>query len=1582
MSKFNVPILSILFCLLVLPSIAFASAITEQYEISCEVDNLSWQQIDDGLLPTLAGCESYLETGEPIIPQLIAEVILPTGLDVESAAITTDYRHYELPGRLAIAQQVWSSDDIAISDTRLSDQNGNWPPVAGEFIGSKTLHGVTIASFRLFPLRINRAENSGLTAENFVITASLVDKSNTCQPVRFVKNDIAVLENRAANTINNENISLYSFTNRNSVEPLEFAPQDRPSMDGSSVEFVIVTSDELLPQFQELADYKTDRGIKTVVRTTEWIASNYPSAIDQPAQIRNFLQLAYQLWGTRYVLLGGDVSVIPSRMIHNTFYPPGQGTTMPVDLYYACLDGNWNADGDANMGEAFASYGDEGDYVDLVAELSVGRAPVTTTLQVETFVNKVMSYEQTNIGPHNGNALFMSEVLFPSDYQQGGDLYEDGATYSEEIIEDAMSLSSVEPFRYYEAYDLWDGAFPETHSAVISQMSSTDYGLVVHVGHGFFYNMSVGDRSLDLGDISSLYNNPNYFVLSSLNCASAAIDYNSILERFIINDNGGAVVAIGSSRAAFPGIASRYQLDFFSVLYQTDTSRVGDAIAESRSNYDHLVSMNTIERWTHMTYTLIGDPTLMFYPDEPEVLEVAVADGIVQGLQSVQVTVTSSTFPVDNAIITLSHDDGSYSSSITNADGIANLDYIATSGDDVKCVAVAKGYQPNISSLEVASSGEPYISIHDFSVIDNGQLATIGNGDGLAGSGETVGILFELVNSGTAWSGASLAELVSTSTACTVLTNFVEVEELNPGEIDCSVLFLVQLSSELENATDLEFELRNGSPDNEILDLLNLEIVAPVLTPSILAWADYPSGNGNGIIEEGEEIELFVNLFNSGWSSAENIIGTVEAIGSGIVPIQPLGSWDAIGKLDEQDQINRFLIRVDNTSGNVRGLLTIVDEYGHSWSHSFDMVRPSKPVMTSATSPAGGQILVEWEPAIELDIFGYHVYRSELPNGPFSRISSAPLEGASFFRDTELDPLTKYYYRVAATDSSRLLSRQSHTISASTTPPEASGFPILLDVESSSHCVVGDINGNGENEIIFAADYIYVWDSSGLELRDGDNNSQTFGPFSDLCGEWGPAGVALGDITDDPGMEIVASCRLTKNIFILNSDGSVADGWPKQMSYWNWATPAVGDIDNNGDMEIVVNDIHGHTYVWNHDGTEFYDGDNDPATDGVFHVRPAEWYTFSSPALADLNGDETLEIVFASKISNGESNYLYALDLTAVNISGWPYELPAAGKSHCAPAIGDLDCDGDLEIVIVTENDELHVVTSTGMAMSPFPIDFISNSGSSGGICPSPALADFDGDNELEIVAVAIHGYDFGQIHVLNLDGENLDGWPVDVEGNAESSPVVADITGDGLLDVIFGIGGGSDSSPNLLYAFRHNGGIVTGFPLTLDGPVRATPMICDVDKDMDVDIVYGGWDLAFHVWDLPAAYSVATTPWPTYHGNISRTGLYSPAEPSEVNQIPVSQLNLMPNKPNPFNPSTLISFDIPTGYRGNASLNIYDLLGRQVKTLLDEEVDGGRFAIPWYGDNNSGANVASGVYIYRLETEGNIASRTMTLIR
>ena len=123
-----------------------------------------------------------------------------------------------------------------------------------------------------------------------------------------------------------------------------FAPTEGPSGEGSSVEQVIVTTEDLEAAFQELADHETARGIPTVVRTVSWIESRYVGA-DRPARIRTFLRDAYDRWGTRYVVLGGDVDRVPTR------YVPWMDEMIPADLYYECLDGEWNEDGDAVLGE-------------------------------------------------------------------------------------------------------------------------------------------------------------------------------------------------------------------------------------------------------------------------------------------------------------------------------------------------------------------------------------------------------------------------------------------------------------------------------------------------------------------------------------------------------------------------------------------------------------------------------------------------------------------------------------------------------------------------------------------------------------------------------------------------------------------------------------------------------------------------------------------------------------------------------------------------------------------------------------------------------------------------------------------------------------------------------------------------------------------------------------------------------------------------------------------------------------------------------------------------------------------------------
>ncbi len=91
-------------------------------------------------------------------------------------------------------------------------------------------------------------------------------------------------------------------------------------------------------------------------------------------------------------------------------------------------------------------------------------------------------------------------------------------------------------------------------------------------------------------------------------------------------------------------------------------------------------------------------------------------------------------------------------------------------------------------------------------------------------------------------------------------------------------------------------------------------------------------------------------------------------------------------------------------------------------------------------------------------------------------------------------------------------------------------------------------------------------------------------------------------------------------------------------------------------------------------------------------------------------------------------------------------------------------------------------------------------------------------------------------------------------------------------------------------------------------------------------------------------------------------------------------QLVLRPCWPNPFNPSTTITFELPTAT--HVTLRIYDSAGRQVRNLLDRELAGGVRAVPWDGRNDGGQSMGSGIYIYRLEAGGKMLQRKMVLVR
>ena len=106
----------------------------------------------------------------------------------------------------------------------------------------------------------------------------------------------------------------------------------------------------------------------------------------------------------------------------------------------------------------------------------------------------------------------------------------------------------------------------------------------------------------------------------------------------------------------------------------------------------------------------------------------------------------------------------------------------------------------------------------------------------------------------------------------------------------------------------------------------------------------------------------------------------------------------------------------------------------------------------------------------------------------------------------------------------------------------------------------------------------------------------------------------------------------------------------------------------------------------------------------------------------------------------------------------------------------------------------------------------------------------------------------------------------------------------------------------------------------------------------------------------------------------------FSMPVPSDDPAVPNVTYMLHQNYPNPFNPETTISFDMPKA--GFANLSIYNVKGQLIKNLINENLDFGRHSVVWNGTDNNGKPVTSGLYLYRLTTNGVTETKKMMLMK
>jgi hypothetical protein len=195
----------------------------------------------------------------------------------------------------------------------------------------------------------------------------------------------------------------------------------------------------------------------------------------------------------------------------------------------------------------------------------------------------------------------------------------------------------------------------------------------------------------------------------------------------------------------------------------------------------------------------------------------------------------------------------------------------------------------------------------------------------------------------------------------------------------------------------------------------------------------------------------------------------------------------------------------------------------------------------------------------------------------------------------------------------------------------------------------------------------------------------------------------LVDLDKDGSSEVVAMQE--QNIYAWHKNGDLLSGFPVFVpGIWNGAGSlfsashlAMGDIDNDGDLEIVLNTsktIYGSSsdeeistiYAYHHDGSLVQGFPAGPfPIDQISHGggEIALWANFSPPAIADIDGDGKNDIVYTTGSWDLTSSILSALDGNGSVKPGWPvlFNGKRIGIGQGTPTVADVDNDGDKEII-------------------------------------------------------------------------------------------------------------------------------------------------------------------------------------------------------------------------------------------------------------------------------------------------------------
>jgi len=1248
-------------------------------------------------------------------------------------------------------------------------------------------------------------------------------------------------------------------------------------LDEITPDYIIITNNALKSTFQTLADWKTKKGVFTIIKTTEEIDANYQGS-DLQEKIRNYIIDAFSKWGAGlYILLGGGIDIVPARMVigyENMLYP--------ADMYYATYTGNWNTNGD-NIFE-------EDHHENYSMGVILGRVPINNRTEAITFIKKVISYEKADNIPnvnyfknnlyavaYMGNEGTTSSPLLDT-FEQAGiksicSAYVPTDTINNRFICD-NALCTGDSLKYLSQLpqNICPGGDIELNKTNFLSCLNTggDVGkfhIIYHMDHGSSQGISTSGTDKGEGvskvDLGNRTNGTSYQIFMSIACHSANFAEDCNARYYLADSVGGGVVWIGNTDVG--GTSDVKQLKYFlSSIYGKGSYKTGRY--DIGTAYQNIIKQ--IDSKDDWYIHLLGDPEMQVWTNVPQTLNITgVPVAVLLGEQTDTITILN--LPLgEKAMICIQKGTEIYVTQevIGTGSPISTImNFTVDTPGEVNVTVTAHNFFPYETTMTANQTPAPNIFIS--SVDFNDAVAPgIGNGDGKNDAGETIDLSLTFKNT-----GISNADFPSETLSC------------NSPYISISSNYdsFVNLVSGAESTRHFRYTINKNTPEILENDTIPIRFCLGINAEGGYVWKDTFNiavfkdsivqrnktmpGLPDGIIEivAGQTNIININLQNMGQAPAVGLIATLTRDATkdtnGYILSCPSAvtypTLNQFGASNSQSLPYQILIS-DNYPGGSEPLwfnLQVENAYGKIWNSQFNLMdKPNTGVSGLDFTADMSEIDLFWTP-LSNEVSGYNIYRCDVDSvtgnevGDYVKLNNTPVK-SSFYSDTKnLSRLTKYRYKVAAVSATGNEGPTTNLL-AWTSYSKDNNYPVTLDPTLSwikSSINVADINYDGFKEIFAGTSTgLLGFDYYGNELFNIDNNITTVSGFRILgAPAWGVP--ALADTKKDGRYSFIEPTRSGNStnyvysyLFEDKKDDSNAPT-PDSKPDLNWSySPVnpilfgavVANIDNSADgsMETVVGSEDGNIYVFKSNGTLL----KTITCTGAY----------GSFAVADIDNDGIKEIV------KGIGTGIYVWHYNGSDFIPHLLFSTDSGYQFASPIIVcDIDNsnDGQKEILTFAISGnyigKLYAIRNDGTTVSGLDGSQTISTNQNWGQGLSVGNLDSNPEGNLKIVTLAGDGIKIwsntGVPQVINSKTFT------DVTSGA--MPLLADVDNDHSdVEIIF-----CSTTTNNIYAYKLDGYKVSGFPLRASDVSYVSACVADVDNDGKNELIAGTND-KIQMWE------------------------------------------------------------------------------------------------------------------------------------